>query len=317
MTKIRPQPTVGPWVELRCTLPAIWADLIAEWLLEERTSGVLVEDGDGELAGPAGRVTLITALPDEADVASVVEQLRALGRSLAARSGLKEGLSVKTRPIEPEQLEALLAPSFKPLELAGGLWVVPAHDDGAEGDVPPGSTTIQLIPGLAFGTGSHPSTRLAARLAAAWFDRLPGGSGPRVLELGTGSGLLAIAAALRGASLVVGVEKDLMALENARRNAALNGVGPNVAFIAADLTTMEPRGWANLLLANLDRDHFQRGSDRLAGWLEKGGAMVASGVRVEHEGPVLESLRAAGLAIVERADEGPWVAHLAERRQGG
>lgn len=314
MPTISPQSTVGRWVELRCTLPTIWADAVAEWLLDGRTSGVLVEEGDGETAGPAEAVTLITALPAEADVESVVDQLQAMGRTLAERSGLQETLSVETRLIAPERLEALLAPSFKPVELTGGLWVVPAEGAGVPEDIPPGVTTIRLIPGLAFGTGSHPSTRLAARLAAAWFGRLPGERAPRVLDLGTGSGLLAIAAAQWGAALVVGVEKDRMALENAQRNAALNDVGAKVAFVAADLTAMEPRAWADLLVANLDRDHFLLGSDRLAGWLASGGAMVASGVRVEHEGPVLWAFESAGLAVVERADEGPWVAFLTERR---
>ncbi|MFQ6671717.1 MAG: 50S ribosomal protein L11 methyltransferase [Candidatus Tectimicrobiota bacterium] len=311
---MRPPPTTGQWVELRCTLPLIWADPVAEWLLDDRTSGVLIEEGDGEAVGPTQRVALITALPHEADVELLVEQLHALGQNLAACSGLEEALTVETRLIAPAHLEALLAPSFQPVELTSGLWVIPANDDEAAEGIPSGAETIRLAPGLAFGTGRHPSTRLAARVAASWFSRWSHPTGPRVLELGTGSGLLAIVAARWGAAVVFGVEQDPIALANAQRNVALNDLGSRIAFVAADLTTMEPRPWADLLLANLDRDHFLLGSKRLAGWLRPQGAMVASGVLAAHEGPLLWALEEAGLAVVERADESVWVAVLAERR---
>ena len=310
---MEPASTDERWVELRCTLPLIWADPVAEWLLDGRASGVLIEE-DGGLVGLAGRVSLITAFPSGTDMESLVEQLRALVGEMASRSGLDEELAIETRSIDPEHLQALLAPSFRAVELDEGLWVAPAEGEGEAGEIPPGAVTIRLIPGLAFGTGRHASTRLAARLCASWFGRRAGRDAARVLDLGTGSGVLAIAACLWGGEPVVGVERDLLALENARRNAALNGFDARIAFVAADLTALVTRPWADLLVANLDRDHFLQGAENLSGWLAPGGAMVASGVLKEHEGVVGSAFERAGLAVVERTSEENWVAWALESR---
>jgi ribosomal protein L11 methyltransferase len=287
---------------------------VAEWLLAEKTSGVLIEEGDGGPLGPEDRVSLVTALPSEADLELVVARLHTLGEELAARSGLDETLNVETRPIAPKELERLLAPSFRPVELAAGLWVVAAGDEREPDDLPSEATRIRLIPALAFGTGQHPSTRLAACLMASWFGRQSTPRTPRVLDLGTGSGLLAIAAALWGAAWVVGVEKDLLAAENARRNVDQNGLSSRVGLVAGDITTMAASPWADLVIANLDRDHFSGGAEKLAGWLAPGGSVVASGFLADHEEPVAEAFRKANLTVAERAAEDSWVAFTLERR---
>lgn len=291
-------------------MPVIWSDIVAEWLLAEQTSGVIIEEADGEMPSPLERVSLISAFSAETDVETVVMKLRSLGRDLSARSGLDERLTVETRLIAPEELDALLAPSFRPVELTDGLWVLPAGDEEAALAVPAGAQVIRLHPGLAFGTGQHPSTRLAARLSFAWHERWDRPKGPRVLDLGTGSGLLAIAAVLWGAARAVGVDKDPFALENARRNVEENGLAQKVALVASDLSTMPGRSWADLLIANLDRDHFLGSSVELARWLAPGGSMVASGILVEHEEPVLGAFHEADLTVEERATEGSWVAFL-------
>lgn len=305
--------TAGPWVELHCTLPLVWADPVSEWLLEEKTSGVVVEEPYGSPVEPTDRVVLITAFPGETDIESVIRKLRLLGRELATRSGIDAALTVETRLIKPEKLASFLAPSFQPLELLKDLWVVPSEGEGATALIPPGARTIELIPALAFGTGRHPSTRLAARMAQSWLSRPSRPPNPRVLDFGTGSGLLAIAAVLLGAAWAVGVEKDRLAVENARRNVELNGLARRVSLVAADLKALRAAPWADLLIANLDRDHFLIGSEGLTRWLAPGGAMVVSGVLLEHEEPVLDGLQSAGLSVIERATDETWVAFTVER----
>jgi ribosomal protein L11 methyltransferase len=134
-----------------------------------------------------------------------------------------------------------------------------------------------------------------------------------VVDLGTGSGLLAIAAALRGASWVVAVDKDRLALENARRNVEENGLAQRVALVESDLKAMPGRPWADLVIANLDRDHFLLSSANLARWLAPGKSMVASGVLDEHEGLVLGAFQEAGLEVKERVRESSWVAFVLDR----
>jgi ribosomal protein L11 methyltransferase len=120
--------------------------------------------------------------------------------------------------------------SFAPTKVADGLWIVPAWTEQTE-DQSEGCLNVTLEPGLAFGTGEHPTTRLCLSWLRDETDAFRGGS---VLDFGTGSGVLAIGALLMGAARACGVDMEAQSVESAARNAALNGVEANLELFLAD-----------------------------------------------------------------------------------
>jgi ribosomal protein L11 methyltransferase len=167
-----------------------------------------------------------------------------------------------------------------------------------------------MDPGMAFGTGLHPTTRLC--LAA--IDDLAGRGGldgARVLDVGCGSGILALTALAFGAREAFGVDIDPIAIESTDANARLNGFEARVRVREGSL----PSGAApfDLVLANLIAGVLVPLAPDLAGELRPGGRVVASGIFIDREAEVLAAFQASGLEVGERSAEGDWVALVGER----
>ena len=171
-------------------------------------------------------------------------------------------------------------------------------------DVPPGRDVIIIQPSMGFGTGHHASTRLCLRLLQ---DHAVAGA--RVLDVGTGSGVLAIAASTLGASRVLAIDCDRDALTSAGENLALNGVGAAVQAEYADLLAPESElsgATFDIVLGNLTGAVLTRHASRLAAWLAPGGTLIVSGFGPYEAAEVTDAFAAAGLAVTSRADEGEW-----------
>lgn len=169
----------------------------------------------------------------------------------------------------------------------------------------PDDVVLAIDPGMAFGTGLHPTTRLCLvaleRLADA--GRM---TGARVLDVGCGSGILAIAAVRLGAADAVGVDTDPIAIESTLANARRNRLAPRVRASVGSLPTGEPP--FDVIAANLIAGVLVQIAAQLAAELAAGGRLVASGIFVDREGEVRHAFEAAGLAVTERTAEGDWVA---------
>ena len=182
-----------------------------------------------------------------------------------------------------------------------------------------GEVVIQLDPGMAFGTGLHPSTRLCLRALEDWMR-----PGDCVLDVGTGSGILAIAAAKLGARSVVAIDIDETALQVAAENASANDTQDLIHLEQASLLPASPQtespweGTADFLLMNILAKVVAASSERIAAHLAADGVFVVSGITQSQEEQVLQALAAAGLQIKERREEGDWVALIGgkEGRQG-
>ncbi|HYM83683.1 MAG TPA: 50S ribosomal protein L11 methyltransferase [Candidatus Dormibacteraeota bacterium] len=173
-----------------------------------------------------------------------------------------------------------------------------------------GDVVLALDPGMAFGTGLHPTTRLC--LAA--LERLAAGGaleGARVLDVGCGSGILAIAAARLGAASVLGVDPDPIAVEATEANARRNRVARSVRVRRGSVPT--GKGPFDLLLANLIASLLVDLAEPLRHELGPGGRLVASGIFADREGDVRRAFEAVGLRVLEGTAEGDWVALVAER----
>ena len=171
----------------------------------------------------------------------------------------------------------------------------------------PDDVVIEIDPGMAFGTGYHPTTQLCLLMLEKYMK-------PRktVVDFGTGSGILAIAAAKMRASLVIAFDMDPVAVQAARENVVRNDVQEVMEVHQAD----NPRFinlQADMVIANLIADIIMTNAEAIADVLRTGGALIASGVIKERQLEVEQSLRNVGMEIVETPTEGEWVAIVARK----
>jgi ribosomal protein L11 methyltransferase len=170
----------------------------------------------------------------------------------------------------------------------------------------PDDLVIALDPGMAFGTGLHPSTRLCLQA----LERLVR-PGDRVLDVGTGSGILAIAAARLGASLVRAVDLDGIAIEAAHANVAANDLRAVVQVRHGDAADLPEQGTFDVVVANIIARVIIDSAPSLAGQLRPGGRLIASGILLERHAEVANALATRGLAVDETLSEADWCALLA------
>jgi ribosomal protein L11 methyltransferase len=174
----------------------------------------------------------------------------------------------------------------------------------------PGDVVLALDPGVAFGTGLHPTTRLCLRQLEAWSDegRV---QGTRVLDVGSGSGILSVAAARLGAREVVALDTDPVAVDATTSNARRNRVARVVDARHGSLPSGAPA--FDLVLANLVASLLVDLALALASELRPGGRIVAGGIFIDREIEVRRALNAAGLHVLGRALEDEWIAIEAEK----
>jgi ribosomal protein L11 methyltransferase len=202
---------------------------------------------------------------------------------------------VAMRPVAEQDWVRLTQSQFAPVEIAPAFWIVPSWHE-----VPAGAQrVIRLDPGLAFGTGTHPTTRMCLRWTASQ-ARQRSAAWTRVLDYGCGSGILAIGAALHGARDIDAVDIDPAAVESTRANAAANQV-----VLRAGLPELA-RGRYPLVFANILATPLKLLAPLLSGHVERGGHLVLAGI-LERQVDELRTAYAPWLALqVSDQDEG-WV----------
>jgi len=223
----------------------------------------------GEEAGVAYGSNRLIALFDPGTDAAA-----ALARACAA-AGLDPVPEYRTAEVPEQDWVKLTQSQFAPLRVSARLWVVPSWHAAPDGS----AINIVLDPGLAFGTGSHPSTRLCLN----WLDRhlIPGSS---VIDYGCGSGILAIAAAKLGAGRVVGVDIDPLALVTSRYNAEQNRVA--ATFVGADGLRPQP---SDVVMANILSNPLKILAPLLAELTVPRGQVVLSGILAPQAGAVADA----------------------------
>jgi ribosomal protein L11 methyltransferase len=303
------------WVELSVEADVEAVEAVSEILGRVSPAGTtvepafeLVDEGLGARVDPSRpsivRAYLAAAEPDLVERA-VAEVGTALGHLQAF--GLRPIGELSTRVVhEADWAEAWKA-HFPVLRVGRRLVIRPTWRRHRRA---PEDVVIALDPGMAFGTGLHPTTRLClARLEAIADRGLVAGA--RVLDLGCGSGILSIAAARLGARSVLGVDTDPIAIEATTANVTVNRLGGCVRARRGSLPTGEAA--FDVVLANLIASLLIDLAPSLAAEIRPGGRLVASGIYVDRERVVGDALEAAGLAVSGREADGDWVALEAER----
>jgi ribosomal protein L11 methyltransferase len=197
------------------------------------------------------------------------------------------------REIEEEDWLERWKASFKPIRI-GAFLVRPTWSDADAGD----ATVLSLDPGMAFGTGLHPTTQACLRT----LSRIDV-AGLRVADVGTGSAILAIACAKRGAREVMAVDVDEVAVKEAKENVTRNAVRVDLGVgSAADLD-----GVFDIVLANIVAAVLQRIAPDLAGHLAADGRVVVAGIIATEEDETLAAFSAHGLRVAARDQDGDWV----------
>jgi ribosomal protein L11 methyltransferase len=292
-----------PLVALRFDAPGVSAEAWSDALLASDAASVDASDAGagtdaetprygepGDIGGIWALCRLTALFAEGADAGAVI-------RRAAETLGLP--LPAYTLEVVPdEDWVRRTQAQFGPLRIADRLWVIPSWC----APVDPQAVNIMLDPGLAFGTGSHPTTRLCLRWLAAHLER-----GQSMLDYGCGSGILAIAGAKLGATPVTGTDVDPQAVEASRANAARNGV--NAQFVLPDALAPEP---VDVLIANILANPLRLLAPALAARVRHGGAIVLSGILEAQAAAVRDEYRRWFKLDAWGNDEG-WVA-LAGRR---
>ncbi len=265
-------------VEVRC--PPDLMDTVGSWLVSQTGAGV-EERTDGALASFA---------PDP-------ESLAALERNLMAQFG--DRCIVTAHPQEPVDWRTRWREGLGPRQV-GRITILPSWDTSRPA---PGTIPLVIDPEMAFGSGEHGSTRGALFLA----DRAvqPGST---MLDVGSGSGIVAITAALLGARRAIGIECDAEAIPVATQNAVRNKVGDRVSFLHGDAAILTPLlGPADLIVSNILRSVNTTLVAPLRAALSAKGVLIFAGMETDERSLFLPVLHQAGLQVHdETVDEGWW-----------
>ena len=211
-------------------------------------------------------------------------------------------LELSTTPVREEDWANNWKNYWSPDRIGERLVVCPTWESWEES---PGDVVLRLDPGMAFGSGAHHSTRMCLELLQ---EEIKGRE--RVLDLGCGSGILSVAALLLGASSARGTDIEEVAVQVARENAVLNGVGDLAQYSVGNLA-QGITGTFDIVFANIVADIILRLVPDLPRLLNPGGVVITSGIIDARSPEVEEALAAAGFTLSQKKEQGGWVALLA------
>lgn len=224
---------------------------------------------------------------------AIVSELAAL----LAASNLNVGIAIDE--ILAQDWSAAWKAHYAPLDIGARLHIVPAWMEPTCG---PDRVVVRIDPGQAFGTGTHETTQLVAELLQTIDVR-----GLRVLDVGTGSGLLAIAAVKLGAASALGVDNDAVAIASAEENLALNQVTARVALAVAESPARLPAARYPLVMVNIISSVLHRLRDDIIARVADGGTLLVSGVLAAEEDAFVAKFVPRNFRVVERVYRAEWV----------
>lgn len=305
------------WLSVSLVTDARFAEALADALTEAGALTASIEDADagtdaetpqfdepGEVR-PIEAIgwtrSRVAALFDPATLAGDARaSLQKICAVAAQAAGLPAAPAIAIATVEEQDWVRLTQAQFDPIRVSGRLWIVPSWHTPPD----PSALCIELDPGLAFGTGSHPTTRLCLE----WLER-EAGPGRSLLDYGCGSGILAIAGGKLGASPVDGVDIDPRAVEAARYNAENNGVVATFALADRPLA-----GVYDLVVANILANPLRALAPALCARLKPGGRLALSGILVDQAAEIA-ALYAPWAELAVFGERDGWVCLAGPRRE--
>lgn len=305
--------TAGKWIEVRVDVDAESVDAVAELFSRYAyNQGVVIHepyrqdtDGDNLEIDPTRPVAVSAYLPDSTEIDETIRRL-------------EEGLWYLSQLGAVGQLERIARPEedwanawkehFQVTRIGRRFVIRPTWRDYQP---KPDDVVIDLDPGMAFGTGLHPTTEMSLR----WLEELPV-DGQRMLDAGAGSGILSIAAAKLGATSIDAVEVDPVAVSALRQNIVLNGCDEIVDVHCGDATSWLPSDQPyDLVVANIISRILIEAAANLSRACRPNATLVLSGVIEAHEASVVETYQRLGFEFLHRRTGGDWVSLVARKQQ--
>lgn len=311
------------WLEYTVLTTTEGSDMVSEILIEAGSKGTMIEDKndvalnqrpegqwdiiDEEIARRIGDDVKVTGYyPVDERITDTLAYLGAeLERVRAMDLGFDAGkLTASTHSIDEEDWAESWKKSYKPFRLGTHIVIKPGWE---KYEAQPGDKIIEIDPGMAFGTGTHETTGLCVEFIEDIVR-----PGMKVIDIGTGTGILAIAAAHMGAGDVLATDLDPVAVRVAGENIAINGFENVIRTRCGDLLEAVEET-ADLVVANIIADVIRMLAKPVRAHIAPGGRFLCSGIARERRQEVIDSLNEAGYTNLMIHDKGEWSAILADR----
>lgn len=311
------------WIEIIVHTTTAGSDIVSEQLIAEGATGTMVEDradipdptkpnGIWEIIDPK----MIDEMPEDVLVHAwfepderLTDRLFSLRNRLTGLPALCPGFSLgslvlDTRDVKDEDWSEVWKKFYKPFRAGKSLVVKPTWEHW---DAQPGDRVIEIDPGMAFGSGTHETTGMCMELLE---EAVKGGE--RVIDVGTGSGILAIGASLLGAGEVLAIDIDPTAVKVAKENIEHNGLQDKITAVEGNLLDKVDAS-CEICVANIIADVIIMFAQPLTEHIVPGGTFICSGIIKEREGEVVDALNAAKYEIQSIRRKGEWVAIISRR----
>nr|WP_298415500.1 50S ribosomal protein L11 methyltransferase [uncultured Halomonas sp.] len=294
-----------PWLQLKARVAPEQADTLEELLIAEGASAITLQDAHDDPVfepdlgtTPLWQETVLTGLYDDLDhIETMLERVHQAWTLAVVDDPCPE---IEYELLDDRDWQREWMDSFVPLQMGKRLWIVPSWHDAPD----PNAVNLLLDPGLAFGTGTHPTTALCLE----WLDELAEKiefDGKDILDFGCGSGILAIAALKLGARRALGTDIDPQALIASRDNGQRNGIVDS--RFELHLPDQLPEGTENIVLANILAGPLIELAPIIAARVAPSGRLVLSGILAKQADEVLDAYRDQGLQMDLPVEREGWV----------
>jgi ribosomal protein L11 methyltransferase len=311
---------MNSWLEVTLTVSGELAEAVADVLARFAPNGVVTEqavkyanpEDEGTAIGP---ITVRAYLPADEKLDVTCQKLEEALFYLGMIRPLPEPVY---RPLVDQNWMESWKEHYKPIPIGKKLIIVPVWLESPEVDRIP----IRIDPGMAFGTGTHPTTQLCLQLIEKCFESPPqfvGDKPDSVIDIGCGSGILSIGALKLGAGFALGVDIEAASVKASRENADSNGIEAKQFEVGLGSVEQVLAGGfrirqAPLVLANILAPVIIRLlSSGLADLVRPGGKIILSGILAEQSNAVVQAAESIGMNLVEKYQDGDWVAILCKR----
>ena len=297
------------WVEVSLDIPLSIEDPLVSFLFDMGSHGIFTDRAKSRpyfelMTGPRPeRAVLLAYFIRSDDLEEKLARIKEFIRSAARARGEEEDPRVDYDLLKDEDWSENWKCLFRVARVGSRVIIKPSWEEYSPS---PGEVVVEMTAGMAFGTGTHESTRLSLLFLEDTIDRMRSGNGSvSLLDVGTGSGILGIAAVKLGAQEVLGIDIDPRAVEIARNNALLNQVGREMRVNGIPLEEIRER--YDIVVANIfaeDLIEIRRG---LTARLRPGGYLILSGILIGKRDKVRNAFTGEGLRLDREEVEGEWV----------